>query len=473
MLEYTKLIMKPKKTFKYRCILIPGLCIFTVLMFTCGQILAQSDFDNDEDPLFEEDEIQVVTPPPVLEDKADAWNIFLQDATITAGYRFSHGTDEPEKIIDHHFFTRLEYGTLIDDRLYFKLDGKTTLHPKNDQLAGAKDKDIFLEGSVRELYIQPGFDNATITLGKQIRVWGKADASAITDVLSPRDYSQFIFVELEDARFGQWMVSADIYTEFFNTFVFASPYPGKDIEPDDNSRYHRPLPGQDNFHIQKDDLEFGDMEFGIKLDKSIAKTDMSLMAGRFFSNAPVFHHTGNFNNAMPVLDKTWPDYAMAGAAAAHAWKSWLFKLELAYKDGFPLQGINAHSFYVAPKKDLIDAAIALEYDANSLYRISLELSNRYILHGTSGLIPGTDENSSALYTTFFKDFFNQTLDFEYIFYHHIQEQNQFHQVKLTYDLTDNIQLKADYTIFNVKDAQSPMYSYKDEDRIGFEIRYFF
>jgi len=280
-------------------------------------------------------------------------------------------------------------------------------------------------------------------------------------------------VELEDARFGQWMASVDIYSDVFNTFVFVSPYPGKDKEGDDNSRYHRPLPGQDNFYIQKDNLEFGDMEFGAKLDKSIAKTDVSLMAGRFFANAPVFHHTGAFNNTKPVLEKTWPDYLMTGAAAAHTWKRWLFKLELAYKNDFPLQGISAQSIYVTHKKDLIDAAIALEYDANSRYRISLELSNRYTLHGTSGLIPGTDENSSALYTTFFKDFFNQTLDFEYVFYHHIQEQNQFHQIKLTYDLTDTIQLKADYTIFNAKDANSAMYSYKNEDRIGFEIRYFF
>ena len=436
-------------------------------IFYAGPATARSLFDTDDEPLFEEDEIQV--PAPVHVQADSALDRFMKDATITLGYRFSHGMDNPANIIDHHLFTRLEYDTLAGENLYVKLDAKTSVHPPNDDLADTKDKELFVDGSIRELYIQPGFDAFNLTFGKQISVWGKADTAAVTDVLSPRDFSRFIFVKLEDARFGQWMASANIYSNLFNTFVFISPYPGRDREPDDGSRYYRPLPGEDRFDIQKDDLEFGDLEFGFKLDKSFSKTDTSLMAGRFYANAALFNPTGAVENGRSVLEKTYPDYFMAGAAATHTWQSFLFKLELAYKNDFPLQGLSSRHIYKTCKKEIIDSAIGLEYDANSRYKISLELSNRYIASGTGGLIPGTDENSSALYTTFFKDFLNQTLEFEYIFYHHIQEKNQYHQFRLT----DNIELKAEYTVLNVKDSQSMIYSYRDEDRIGLEIRYFF
>ena len=429
-------------------------------------------FDTDDELLLEAD---IVLPEPADDDekKNTALDRFLEGSTFTLGYSLSLGTDAPQKVIDNRAFLRMEQGSLLGDTLFFKLDAKTAFLLKNDHQAEARNRDFHADGSIRELYLQPGFETFTLTFGKQISVWGKADTVAVTDVLSPRDFSQFVFVELEDARFGQWMAAANIYDDLFNTFVFFTPYPGRDREPDNGSRYHRPLPDEDRFAVHQDRIEFGDLEYGFKLDKSVSKTDTSLMAGRFRTNAALFNHTGAFEGTKPVLEKTWPGYYMAGAAVTHARQAFLFKLELAYKNGLPLQGLTPQGIYMFDKKEVIDSAAGIEYNANSQYQVSLELSNRYIASGTADLLPGTDENSSALYTTFFKDFFNQTLEFEYIFFHHIQEKNQFHKFRLTYDLTDTIQLKAEYGVFNIKDTASLMYPYKDEDRIGFEIRYFF
>ncbi len=435
--------------------------------------LAANEFDNDDEPVFEEMEIQI---EPGVQEKPGSdslVDLLLDNSAFTLGYCFSYGTDHPQKVIDHSPYLRVEHGSLVADRLFFKLDAKASAHLKEDHQAEAENKDILPDSRIREFYIQPGFENVTFTVGKQIQVWGKADTAAITDVLSPRDFSQFLFVELEDARQGQWMVSANIYADAFNTFVFVSPYPGRDREPDDATRYHRPITGEHLFTITKDRLEFGDFEFGFKLDKSISKTDVSLMGGRFFANAATYDFTGRYEAGKPVLEKSWQPFHMVGAAAAHAWQNFVFKLEMAYKNDFALQGMNAQNIYVAHKEELLDAALGIEYDANSKYRVTLELSNRHLISGRQGLIPGTDENSTSIYASFFKDFFNQTLDFEYIFYYHIQEKNRFHQFKLTYDLTDNIRLKADYTTLNATDTSSVMYAYQDEDRIGFEISYFF
>ncbi|MCD4719128.1 MAG: hypothetical protein K8S13_04615 [Desulfobacula sp.] len=434
---------------------------------------AQSLFDSDdEDILFEEE------AATTLSDDEQAQNptfpdAFLNDSTFTLGYQFSHGTDEESKIIDNSFYLRLEYETLFAQNLFFKFDGKGELHPKTDHRTNAKNKNLILNGSVREAFFQAGYENFSLKIGNQVNVWGKADTAAITDVVSPRDTSQFIFTRLEDARFGQLIISGNFYTNDTNAFIFISPLPEIDKEPDTNSRYDRPLEGVDLFLIKPDKPEFGDLEYGLKVDKTLSKTDFSIMAGHFYSNAALYNDKGYDENSKPVMEKTYPDYAMAGAALEHAWHSCLFKLELAFKNKFPLQGININNRYVFEKKNILDSAFGIEYNANYKYQMSFEISNRYILSNTSGLLPGTDKNSSAFYTTFTKDFLNQTLEFEYIFYYHIQEQNQFHHFRLTYDLTDNMEIQAGYACFSAEDENNLMWLYRKEDRINFEIKYFF
>ena len=48
--------------------------------------------------------------------------------------------------------------------------------------------------------------------GKQIVVWGKADAAVVTDIMSPRDLTELVFTSLEDARLGQQMLILDHFS---------------------------------------------------------------------------------------------------------------------------------------------------------------------------------------------------------------------------------------------------------------------
>jgi hypothetical protein len=434
---------------------------------------AQSPFDSDDGDILFQEETAASLFDSGQSKKPIFWDTFLNDSTFTLGYHFSHGTNVESDIIDNAFYLRLEYETLFIRNFLFKFDGKGSLHPKTDHRTDAKDENIIFDGSVREAFFQAGYEKFSLKIGNQITIWGKADTAAITDVVSARDNSEFIFTRLEDARVGQLMISGNIFATDTSVFIFISPLPETDKEPDTNSRYDRPIDGIDFFSIKEDKPEFGDLEYGIKVDKTLSKTDFSIMTGHFYSNAALYDDKGYDENLKPVIEKTYPDYTMAGAALEHAWQSCLFKLELAFKNQFPLQGIDTRKRYVLAKKDVLDSVVGIEYNANDKYQMSFEISNRYIFSGTSELLPGTDKNSSAFYFTFTKDFLNQTLDFEYMFYHHLQEQNQFHHFRLTYDLTDTIQIQTGYACFNAQDENSLMWLYRKEDRINFEIKYFF
>lgn len=430
---------------------------FLIFFFVCGLFcltpacFAGSEFDTDEELIFEDDtSIEMPAAEPAVQETL--LDQFMDKSTVTLSYAFSYGTDFPEKIIDNRPGLRLEYAGLVGENLFLKFDGKTALHLKNDHAAEAREKDLYVDSNIRELYLQPGFEKFNLSIGKQVLVWGKADTAAITDVVSPRDLSRFLFTELEDARLGQWMISGSYFEGQWKTFVFLSPLPETDTLPDRGTRYYRQLINEAVVSVAEEEPEFGDMEFGIKLDTTFSKTDISFMAGHFYLNSPVYSYSGITPNNKLLFKQVFPSYTMLGTAVSYAWKSFIFKVEAAFKDEYALQGVTANSLYLSEKRDLIDAAAGVEYNANDKYQVTLELANRYIISGTSGLMTGTDENSTALYATVSKDFFNQTLDVEYTLYQHLKGKSRFQQFKITYDLTDNIQLKADYTFFNVTDT---------------------
>jgi hypothetical protein len=423
-----------------------------------------SEFDIDA---MDEMEVARESNPPEEPGPKSLFTTFLDQSVWTLGYRASHTTGTDPKLINNHLYLRQQLGLLISDTYFLKLDWKARGYPKTDHMAEARDKDIYLEADLREGYVQAGYDNFGIKIGSQINVWGKADTMAVTDVVSPKDASEFIFFKIEDARFGQWMVSSTVYQDNSSLFVFLNPLPGTDKMPDANTHYFRPIPGKANYTLVEDAPELGDMEAGVKIDHFFSKTEASLMAGRFYANSPVYE-----TKEQTIVHETYPAYTMIGMAVSQAFESFLIKFEMAFKKEFPLQGMDVNGGYLSIESDVMDGAAGIEYNANGAYFMSLELSNRHIFTDRSSLVQNR-QDSASLYYTLTKDFFYETLSLEYNFYFHLQEQNHFHNFQATYDLTDAIEIQVRYTLLRITDTQSLMWAYKDEDRAAIELRYSF
>lgn len=479
---------------KYRSLLSGLLWVisFTAL-FTPPPVPAASIFDTD-DPgthIFEEDS---TGSPSAVDDDLDVFPMEPEDvinlnppsadpplfsqqlikaSTLTLGYEFALAADDPHHIITNRTYVRYEFETLLKDRFFFRFDGKGTALLKNDHRADAKDKSLFFDGTVRELYLTAGFGAVSIKLGQQVMVWGKTDTAAVTDIVSARDLSEFIFTDLEDARLGQFMLSSDIYLEAVNISGFISPFPEVNLEPETHSRYHRAPAGLDEYQVAADTPDFRDMEWGIKISKTIARSDISLMTGRFFANSPVFDDPGAVSSTGPLIYKRYVPYHMVGGAMAFAWQNMLFKTEAAVKQDFGLQGIGQDgTTYQLEYADILDTSFGLEYNTNGRYTITVELFNRHLFDDAPSL-SSLRQDDTSLYAVFSKDFFNQTLNFEYDFYFHLQDQSRFHQLIVTYDLTDHIEIKAGCTIFQAHETSSPMWLYRNEDRFSLELKFFY
>lgn len=432
---------------------------------------AQSAFDSDDDVTV----TRVIEPaateaePETKEKKGIAGQMW-EDSTLTLGYHTALAVAGNPEWVDQHISFRHVLETLAFDRYFTRLDWKTRICPKIDHRAGAKDRSVHSEANLREAYVQAGSDAFGIKAGSQMMVWGKADTVAVTDVAAPRDLTEFIFPDLSDMRFGQFSLAGDLYQGRTHLSAFVCPMPETDRLPDPGTRYFRPLWDKGAYDIREERPSLGDLEAGAKLDIPGGKTELSFMGGRFFINSPVFEYAGINARLEPVFKERYPGFYMAGAAVSHVWKNWLIKGEAAFKKNYPLQGLTGAAFLDTVSSDILDAAAGFEYNANDRFRLSGELSNRHLFsHSKNAVYADTDQ--TALYLTFLKDFLNDTLAFEYNIYFGFQSKDRFHDIRLTYDLTDQIEVQCQFTWFDIKDETGRFWTYRDEDRLALRVRY--
>lgn len=479
-------------------------CFFISLIVCASAIPAESLFDSDDDMIFESDEgsqfesdtgiefedeafiddDRVYSEDDVfLEDKntkkddhSKHWydHQILKDSRFTLGYEFSNNLLINPSFVTHDTYIRSEIKTLLTKNLFFQFDGRSNCYFDNDHRTQALNKNIFIDTHLRELFFQTGFGQFNITLGRQIVVWGKADTQIITDIISPRDHSDFIFIKLEDSRIGQLMLSSDMFTRWGNIFFFISPKPLTDKAPEKNTQYDIDIPGMDDVIIIDDKLTYADTEYGIRWKQNLGKMDLSLMAGYFYDNTFIYHFTDfDVVQRKPIINKIYHSYEMVGIAASYISGAYLYKIEAAFKNRLSFQHMNVSNMDIqAIEKDIVDLGVGMEYNANGRYQISAEISNRFIPGNTENLL-FTKNNSTSIYTTFTKDFYHETFTFEHMFFYHVQEQNNFHQLRLSHRITDNFQMISSCTFFSMKDKDSLLWFYRNEDRLSVELRYFF
>ena len=64
---------------------------------------------------------------------------------------------------------------------------------------------------LREAYIDFTTTAVDFRVGKQIIIWGRADGLAITDIVSPRDLTNFLIPDFRELRLGVTAAKADAY----------------------------------------------------------------------------------------------------------------------------------------------------------------------------------------------------------------------------------------------------------------------
>ena len=461
------------------------ICFMLFAVLWCGgtsQVLAQEDsapntplgLDVEGETLQEDvfssfDEKDVELEPEIDTDSDEDQGFFStlwKDRRFTGRHEFSYNLNE-QYVVTNRSSLRLEWNTFFADHYYLLLDGKVTGFAPHDHFVDVEEEEYLLEGDLREAYLQVSFGNISLKVGKQIMIWGEADGAVVTDVISPRDGSEFMFTALEDARLGQVAVRTDYYSRNGTWSVIVNPDPRTDINPKRGTEYDMELFDPEEYVIITEKPDWNDTEYAVRWKRTFGNSDIALMAADLVNNQSVYTSQGETSDGKTHLVKQYPRFRMLGAAGNVAKSHVLWKGEFAYTFGQTFQAEGVEDRNDLTERDTLNMAVGVEYSANGAYLVSIEGSYRHIWDWDES-IQGTQDDTSTITAMWSKKFLYDTLNLEYMVSYLIQARDVVHQLKTHYDLTDQLSGQLDVTYLDF--STDPL---RDKSRVTMKVEYQF
>jgi hypothetical protein len=395
------------------------------------------------------------------------------DSRLTFDYKYAYQSGDPQRTVMNRASMRLEWGRLFAKRYYLRFDGKTTAMAFDDHLLRADDDAYRITSSLREGYIEAGFNHATLKVGKQILIWGEADTAIVTDVVSPRDLSELAFKSLEDSRVGQTMVTLDLYGAYGTMSAFVNPDPGIDELPEPGTEYYVAVPMPDVTQLNEDKPDADDAEYGLRWKRTIRQSDIAIMAADLVTNQPVLRYQGLTASGGKRLIKEYQRYKMAGFAGNLSIGNFIWKAELAYAWNRPFQREDQNSGWAAVDKDTLDIALGMEFSpASRLWTFTLEAANKHVLQWDDNLL-NQQQNETAVTGIISRSLLNETLSIEYTILMQLQSKDTFQKLRTDYEITDNMTGSIELGGFTSQDEQGPYWEFRNKERIMAALKFIF
>ncbi len=437
--------------------------------FTTG-FSEEGDLEFDSDG-FEGDTLEsgfaIDTEGESKNENPSIFEALLAPARFTLKHEVSFKTESPRQIMMNRSSVRLEYSGFFQKYFFLQLDCKLNGYWGNDHRAKAEDKSLLMETKTREAFLQASIGNTSIKVGRQILIWGESDGGAITDVISPRDYSELFFISLEESRIGQEILLVDQFSDWGDVSLFYIPNPGFNAYPkEDTAYYYDPFNGQ---AVYRDATSDGSIEeFGMRCKKTFGKSDISVMAASLMENDKAFELAGYTSGGEMILVKHKERYSMKGFAANFVKGNFLYKGELALKSP---RSFNNASYQIV-KRDVLDAALGLEYSSGGSTTIGLEMVNSHIYKWSEELI-GTDENSRSIVFVLNRTFLNDTLSVDWMSNYTFPREAWFHSLRSSYKWSDDLTLELEGFYPVVSDETHDYWVYREQKQLAFKAQYQF
>ena len=430
------------------------------------------DFEDSDDTemVFDEgSEGELSMEDDTAEENAEASLLseIMDPARFTVRHELSYKTEKPTGIQSNRSSFRIEYSRFFLDHFYIQFDAKLSAFWENDHRAEAEDDDILFETSSREAFLQVSFAETSIKAGYQVMIWGESDGGAITDVISPRDYSELFFISLEESRIGQRMLAIDQFSSIGQWTLFYIPDAEFNEYPEPGTAYYiDPFAGQAVFQDEDPNQDLS--EYGLRWKKTFGKSDISVMGASLIENDAAFRLEGFTTGGKFLFTRLRQRYTMTGTAFNYVTGSLLFKGEIGLKSP---RSFNDASFQVV-EKDVLDTALGLEYSTGGTWSFGMEVVNSHV-SGWSDEIQGVPEDASSLVVVWDQTFLNEDLSVNWMTQVTTPYSAYIHSLRTTYKWDDDITLYLDGFYLDVKDEESDLWDYRDQKQIVAKAQYQF
>lgn len=383
--------------------------------------------------------------------------------------------------IIHHGFVRTYLGVLteqdgeysvLQNTFDWKLDygkGDVALYvnPVFDYNALNDNLDITL----RQVYMDIYFDNFDLRIGKQQIIWGKADGVFITDVISPRDLSEFILPDFEEIRIGTNAVKFDYYIGNSTFEAVWIPTFESTVLPEDNSIWAPkmpdfPMPVTYDYSNSVVENKLSESEIAFKYSYLGSAIDFELMAAYMWDDNPAMHIFAQPDTTI-IIKPEYHRLPLVGASFSKAVGGAVVRGEGAY---YFEKRFAAEDLSVNGVKEKDYAHYLIGYDHNWFgINVSFQFIQEYIMDYEEDM--RNDEFSNTMTFLVMEDFLRETLRLEFFTYYGINNEDALLRPKIAYNLADGFEVQLGANIFVGEEGNFGQYD--ENDMLFMKVRYDF
>ncbi len=370
-------------------------------------------------------------------------------------------------------YARNTTGVLLNDNLDFS-EVKNTFDLKAEYYGDISElyAEVYLnssgtdviEAGVKELYMDIFFDSMDLRIGKQQIIWGKADGVFITDIISPKDLTNFVLPDFDEVRMGVTALKADYYMDALDFELVWIPTFTPAVMPSDNTLWEVDTPlTVSSINLPETTLDNSEV-FG-KISYMGSAIDVELMGGYMWDDLPAAYYD-------PVATSIVADYnrvAMAGGSFSTDIAGLIVRGEGAY--------YNGKNFTVKPEfapastveKDFVNYMVGLDYSIAGI-TLGTQFIQEIVLD-YDGNIVLNDEFKNTMTFVMAKAFLNDTLMVEFFSYVGLSNEDALLRPKVTYDLADGLEWIVGADIFLGDSGDFGQYD--DNDIVYTKVKYSF
>jgi hypothetical protein len=398
--------------------------------------------------------------------------------------------------VDMHGYARSYFGILTEQ------DGKYSIlqNTFNFQLGLSNDNSAFYinpyiyqysekktELNLREVYVDLKFGkNFATRIGKQQIIWGKADGVFITDIISPKNLSEFLLPDFEEIRIGVTSIKMDYYSGNSTFELVLIPQFQPTIIADENSIWS-PQPPEitmtipPGFQLQKNvDYSRNSVESSLKNSEIAGKysylsgtIDFEIMGGYLWDDNPALHTIKAINPTNKVLNVTGrPEYhrlTMGGGSFSTSIYGWVVRGEGAYYQGRNFMSLDPLANEGVVEKNYLHYLIGIDYNILGV-DVSAQYMEERILDYEDKIYQDEVQKTATLLAN--QDFLNETLFLSCLIYYGFNQSDALIRPKITYKYSDGLEVIVGAN-FLVGDGAGMFGQYYKNDMVYSKIKYSF
>ena len=316
--------------------------------------------------------------------------------------------------------------------------------------------------TLREAYLSYANAHVDLRVGRQIIIWGVADALRLTDQISPMDYTEFLAQDYDDIRTPVNAFRLRLVRQAFNVELVCIPVSDFFTLPTDErnpwaAHIDAPMPYTFDLDSRKPKTRLRNVEFGGRLSVNLSGIDFSFCGLHTWNKMPAFSYAVDPAGASMTVVGHYRRLTMFGADVSFPIGRFVVRGELAAN----LNEVqNAEFGSEVQGRNVFNALLGVDWYAGNDWMLSAQYAHKHVGGSIEGL--SVLRNTGVATVRVSKELFRNTLALSSFAYIDVSHGGVFNRLSCKYDLNDQISLTAGYDYFHADAGMFAMYSRNSE-----------